>query len=83
MSCSPPSGIGSLPDHVKGVHAMASAQLETLLPAYRSALVARGHRPRGIDRYLDQLRAFTTYLGPDATMEQLTTATITAARRRS
>ncbi len=57
---------------------MASATLDLLLPAYRSALVARGHRPRGIDRYLDQLRAFTAYLGPDGTMAQITTAMITA-----
>ncbi len=57
---------------------MASATLDLLLPAYRSALVARGHRLRGIDRYLDQLRAFTAYLGPNATMAQITTAMITA-----
>lgn len=57
---------------------MESATLETLLPRYRSALVARGHRPRGIDRYLDQLRAFVTYLDADATMADVTTASITA-----
>jgi hypothetical protein len=53
-------------------------ELETLLPRWRSSLVAAGRRPRGVRRYLDQGRAFTRWLGPTSTVAQVTTERITA-----
>lgn len=51
--------------------------LKTHTSAYRSYLVAHGHRPRGVDRYLDQIRAFIAYLGVTATMDDVHTESIT------
>jgi site-specific recombinase XerD len=51
--------------------------LKSYVAAYRTHLVARGHRPRGVDRYIDQIRAFIRYLGPDATMADVHTESIT------
>lgn len=51
--------------------------LKTHTTAYRSYLVAHGHRPRGVDRYLDQIRAFMSYLGDSATMDDVDTESIT------
>lgn len=50
--------------------------LEAYLPHYLRALQSRGHRPRGIRRYLDQMRYFSAWLGPQATMGDITTDTI-------
>ena len=51
--------------------------LKTHTSAYRSYLVAHGHRPRGVDRYIDQIRAFIAYLGANATMDDVHTESIT------
>lgn len=48
-----------------------------LLPAYRSALVARGYRPRGIQKYVEQLRAFVRFAGDEVRAEGISTALIT------
>lgn len=50
--------------------------LEAYLPHYLLALHSRGHRPRGIRRYRDQMRYFIVWLGPQATMDDITTDTI-------
>src|SRR5262249_33361480 len=47
-------------------------------PRWRSSLVAVGRRPRGVRRYLDQVHAFTCWLGPASTVAQVTTERITA-----
>lgn len=46
--------------------------IEELLPAYRAALVARGHRKQGIVRYMDQIKAFARYAGEGATVADIT-----------
>jgi len=51
--------------------------LKTYVSAYRSYLVAHGHRPRGVDRYIDQIHAFIRYLGATATMADVHTESIT------
>lgn len=48
-----------------------------LLPAYRSALVARGYRPRGITKYMEQLRAFANSIPADLPAASVTTEVIT------
>jgi len=53
-------------------------ELETLLPRWRSSLVAVGRRPRGVRRYLDQVHEFVVWLGPTSTVAQVTTERITA-----
>ncbi|NCC32116.1 MAG: hypothetical protein EOM24_08845, partial [Chloroflexia bacterium] len=51
--------------------------IHALLPAYRSALVARGYRPRGIQKYLEQLRAFARFAGEDLPAETISAESIT------
>jgi len=48
-----------------------------LLPAYRSALVARGYRARGIQKYLEQLKAFARFAGEALPAESISAQIIT------
>jgi integrase/recombinase XerD len=50
--------------------------LESLIPAYLSTLQARGHRPRGVRKYGEEVRRFLRWLGPAATMDMITLMTI-------
>jgi site-specific recombinase XerD len=56
--------------------------LKTHRTAYRSYLVARGHRPRGVARYIDQIRAFIADLEAEATMADVHTESITKYQER-
>lgn len=60
--------------HTHGGH---MPTISELLPAYRSALVGRGYRPRGIKKYLEQLQAFVRFAGAGVTAESLSTGLIT------
>lgn len=63
----------------KGSHMDA---LEDLVPRWRIGLIALGHRPRGVRRYVDQVKEFVRFLGPGATLGQVTTRNITSYQER-
>lgn len=50
--------------------------IKELLPEYRAALVARGHRKQGIVRYMDQISAFARFAGEEATIADITSKLI-------
>jgi site-specific recombinase XerD len=53
-----------------------------LLPDYRATLLARGHSPNGIRRYMDQLKAFARFAGTDATVADVTARVIRRYQER-
>lgn len=54
-----------------------TSTITDLIDAYRSALVGRGHRPRGVTKYIEQISAFARYLGEGVTAASVDTAMIT------
>lgn len=75
----PPAGDRQIETGRPSLHIVTPAApipLDAYLPAYLAALKAKGHRPRGIDKYAGELRYFIKWLPPDATMSIITTAVI-------
>lgn len=50
--------------------------LEAYISSYVVSLQSRGNRPSGVRRYRDQMLYFFRWLGPDATMDSITTDSI-------
>lgn len=50
------------------------------LPAYEAHLVGRGQRPRGVETYMMNMRQFLTWLGPQATIADVTELAISLYR---
>ena len=54
-----------------------TSTITDLIEAYRSSLVACGHRPRGVTKYIEQISAFARYLGPGVPATSVDTGMIT------
>ena len=63
-----------------GAGVLRAPQLDTLIEPYLDHLHSLNRRASGVRRYSDQVRAFVTFLGPNAVAEQMTTRMITRYR---
>lgn len=59
---------------------VAAPRLLDLLPEYEGHLLGKGHRPRGIQKYIWNLKAIIRWFGTDATVADLTEDRILAYR---
>lgn len=52
-------------------------RIQDLIPQWKTALLTSGRRPRGVQRYVDEVTAYTRWAGATATVASLTTTAIT------